>query len=97
MNSPVATAVVYAMVGSLVVLGVLRMMGTRDNTAEVVGACVAGAAASMIPTVGGPVSLLVTLGLLYWRSGAELRDIAFAVVLARLAMVPVLLAVRLAH
>ena len=97
MDSPVATAVVYAVVGSVVVLGVLRIVGTRDNAAEIVGSCVAGAATSMIPTMGGPVSLLVTLGLLHWRSGAGLRDVAFAVVLARLAMVPVLLAVRLAH
>ena len=97
MTNPISTALVYAVVGSLVVLGVLKMMDRRAGAADVVGACIAGAAASMIPTVGGPLSLLVTLGILYWRSGAELRDIAFAVMLARLAMVPALLALRLAH
>jgi len=95
--NPVTTAIVFAAVGSVVTLGVLRIMGNREQTADIVGASVAGALASMIPTVGGPVSLLVTLGVLYWRRVAELRDIAIAVAVARLAMVPALLALRVAH
>jgi len=93
----ITTAVVYAVVGSTVVLGMLRILGPRPGIVDVVGACVAGALASLIPTVGGPVSLLVTLAALYWRGVAELREIAIAVVVARLAMVPALLVLRFAH
>jgi len=94
---PMTTAVVYAIVGSAVVLGMLRLLGSRPEIHDVAGSCVAGALASLIPTVGGPVSLLVTLGALYWRNVAEVREIAIAVIVARLAMVPVLLVLRFAH
>ena len=48
--------------------------------------------ASLVPTVGGPLSLIVLAGLLYWRSGAaSWVDIAASVAVARLAMVPALI------
>ena len=97
MVSPITVAIVYAVVGSVVVLGVLKLMGGRPDAREVVGACVAGALASLIPIVGDAFSLVVTLGMLYWRGAGELRDIGLAVTVARLSMIPVLVALRLAH
>lgn len=97
MINPVTVAVVYAAVGSMVVMAMLKILGAHPKWVDVVGACVVGALASLIPTAGAAISLLVTLAVLYWRGAGEMRDIGIAVLVARLAMVPVLLALRLSH
>jgi hypothetical protein len=69
---------------------------TQYQFSDVVLASVAAGAASLIPTVGGPASLVAALVVLYWRTQQSLfPDILAAVFAARLAMVPVLLALRL--
>ena len=94
MINPFTVAVVYAVVGSAVALGVLRLFGSKSGVLTIVGPCAAAAVASMVPVIGGPLSLLVMIAGLYWQSDAELMAIAVAVGVARLAMVPALMALR---
>jgi hypothetical protein len=95
---PILVAAVYAVVGVVVVPLVFAFFRTQYQFLDVVLASVAAAAASCIPTIGGPVSLVVMVAVLYWRMGQNIfPDIVVAVGAARLAMVPVLLALTTPH
>lgn len=61
---------------------------------DVAMASVGAALASLVPTIGGPLPLLVMLGLLCWRCTASIHVLAASVDLARLAMVPALMTLR---
>ena len=91
--NPFAVALVYALVGALVIPVGFAVFRTQYHFVDVVLAAVAGAVLSFIPTVGGVASLAATLGILYWRIGRDslFPDIVISVAVARLAMVPVLL------
>ena len=94
MINPVVVAIVYAVVGTVVVSVVLSIWGEPQKLLDVVIASTGGALLSLIPTIGGPLSLLGMLGLLYWRCSTNVAAIAAAVALARLAMVPVLILLK---
>jgi hypothetical protein len=56
----------------------------------------AGAATAWIPVVGAPVSLIATVLVLNWRLPASLYpDILLPVFVARLAMIPLMLWLRM--
>lgn len=61
---------------------------------DVLLAAIGGAAASLIPTIGWLASLVITVGILFWRIRRDIfPDIIVSVGAARLLMVPVLLLV----
>ena len=95
--SSIAVAVTYVAVAAAVIPLGLAIFKTQYQFLDVVLAAIAGGAASLIPiagglAVGGIASLVVTIGVLYWRLGRDLfPDIVLSVMVARLATVPVLL------
>jgi hypothetical protein len=92
--NPVTVALVFAVVGIVVLPIVLSMFKTRFDLVDVLLASVLSAVTSLIPTIGEPLSLIVMIAVLYWRIRDDLfPDILVAVGAARLAMVPALLAV----
>lgn len=94
--SPVLIAAIYAGCGVAFIPLVFALFKTQYEFLDVVLASVAAGAASLIPTIGGPASLVAAVGVLYWRTQQSLfPDIVLAVFAARLAMVPVLLTLRL--
>lgn len=86
--------VVQAFVGTVVVWLVLKVWGEEQKILDVAIAATGAALVTLVPTIGGPLSLLVMLGLLYWRCSTNLPAIAAAVALARLAMVPALMTLK---
>ncbi len=91
MINPLAVAGVHAVVGTAVVSIVFSVFHVNFKLQDVALACIGAAISSLVPEIGGPLSLLVLAGLLYWRSGASWIDIAVGVALARLATVPALM------
>jgi chromate transport protein ChrA len=89
--NPLLAAVVHAVVGTAVVSTVFSVFRTHYKLQDVALACVGAAAVTLVPVVGGPLSLIALAGLLYWRTGAAWVDIAIGVAMARLAMVPALM------
>jgi hypothetical protein len=94
MINPLVAAIVYAVVGTVVVSVVLSIWGEPQKLLDAAIASTGAALVSLVPTIGGPLSLLVMLGLLYWRCSTNVAAIAASVALARLAMVPVLFLFR---
>jgi hypothetical protein len=94
MVNPFVAAAVYALVGTVVVWLVLSLWGEEQKLLNVALAAVGAALVSLVPTIGDPLSLLVMLGLLYWRCSASVPALAASVALARLAMVPALMTLR---
>lgn len=92
--NPLVVAAVYAVVGTIVVSVVLSIWGEPQKLLDVAIASAGAALVSLVPTIGGPLSLLVMLGLLYWRCSTNVVAIAASVALARLAMVPFLLLLK---
>jgi hypothetical protein len=91
MNSSVY-AIVYALVCMAVMPIVFRIFKTRAEMPEIIVASLCGAAATLIPGWGQAISLIVTIGVLYWRIRDDLfPDIFLAVAASRLLMIPVLL------
>jgi hypothetical protein len=90
---PVTVALVYAVVGAAVLPLGFKVFKTNFDWIDIAIASVGAALASLTPTIGGPVSLVVMVAILYWRIGAGkvFPDIIVSVAVARLAMVPVLL------
>lgn len=91
--NPYFVAVIYVVVATAVIPLGFAIFHTKYQLADVLLAVVAGAATWLIPTVGGIASLVVTVGILYWRlgRGALFPDIVVSVLVARLVMVPVLI------
>lgn len=90
--NPLLVSVVYAVVGVIVLPLVFSMFKTQYDWIDVILASVISAAASLIPTIGDPISMAVMVIVLYWRIGGSIfPDIIVAVGVARLAMVPALL------
>ena len=82
----------FAIVGVIVAPIVFEVFKTNYRFIDVVAASVLAAAATLVPTFGGSLSLLVMIVVLYWRVRADLfPDIVLAVAASRLAMLPVLL------
>lgn len=88
MINPYVVAATYAVAGVAVIPLGFQFFSTKYRFADVLLAAVAGGLLSLIPTVGGPASLLATVGILYWRVGKDalVPDILVAVFLARLVM-----------
>jgi uncharacterized membrane protein len=90
-------ALTYAIVAAAVIPIGFAVFKTQYQFTDVVLASILGAAASLIPTtsglaIGGVASLVITVGVLYWRMRHDLYpDIVLSVMVARLATVPVLL------
>jgi hypothetical protein len=70
-----------------------KLFKTNFDWIDIALASVGAALASLIPTIGGPASFVITIAILYWRIGANklFPDIIVLVAVARLAMLPVLL------
>lgn len=91
MINPLVAAVVHAVVGTAVVSTVFSVFRSHYKLQDITLACVGAAAATLVPVVGGPLSLIALAGLLYWRTGVAWVEIAVGVAIARLAMVPALI------
>jgi hypothetical protein len=91
--NPITVALVYAVVGAAVLPLAFKVFKTNFAWIDIAMASVGAALASLIPTIGGPASLVVMIAILYWRLGANclFPDIIVSVGVARLAMLPVLL------
>ena len=92
--NPILVAGVYAVVGVAVPPIVFYLSRTPFSIIDVAAASLAGALVSLLPTIGGPASLLAMLLILYWRMKDAPMIVAAAVGIARLAMVPVLVLFR---
>jgi len=84
---------VYAVICIAVIPIGFAVFKTRYQMLDVVLAAIGGAALALLPTIGGTASLAGTVGILCWRMSRELLfpDILVSVLVARLAMLPVLL------
>jgi hypothetical protein len=91
--NPILVALVYAVVGAAVLPLGFKVFKTNFDWKDIVMASIGAAFASLIPTIGGPASLLVMIAILYWRigGGKVFPDIIVSVAVARLAMLPILL------
>ena len=91
--NPITVALVYAVVGAVVLPLGFKVFKTNLAWIDIAMASVGAALASLIPTIGGPASLVVMIAILYWRIGASslFPDIIVSVGVARLTMLPVLL------
>jgi hypothetical protein len=91
--NPIVVALVYAVVGAAVLPIGFKVFKTNFAWIDIVMASVGAALASLIPTIGGPVSLVAMIAILYWRIGTSslFPDIIVSVGVARVAMLPVLL------
>lgn len=92
--NPFVVALVYAFMGIAVPPIVFHFSGTKFSFGDVALASFAAAAVSLIPTIGGPASLLVMLAVLYWRMRDAPMAVAAAVGISRVAMLPVLMMFR---
>jgi steroid 5-alpha reductase family enzyme len=89
---PVMVAALFAIVGTIVTALIFEIFRTRYRLVDVAAASVLSAVATMVPTYGGSISLIVMVLVLHWRVRADLfPDIVLAVGASRLALVPVLL------
>jgi hypothetical protein len=96
--NPITVALVYAVVGFLGMPIGFKLFKTPFDWIDIALASVGGALASLIPTIGGPVSYVIVVAILYWRIGKEaLTDILISVAVSRLAMLPVLLLIAKPH
>lgn len=96
--NPYLLAFVYAVLGMVLLPLLLSLFKTPFGLADVVLAALAGGAASLVPVVGGLASFVAMVAVLNWRLPARLYpDILVPVFIARLAMLPVLLVIRLHH
>jgi hypothetical protein len=91
--NPVTVALVYAVVGAAVLPLGFKVFKTNFDWKDIAMASIGAALASLIPTIGGPASLVIMIAILYWRIGGSkvFPDIIVSVAVARLCMVPVLL------
>jgi hypothetical protein len=91
--NPTTVALGYLFAGAVIVPAILHFFKTPFDWLDIVLAAVGGAAASLIPTVGGIASYAAMIGILYWRLGkAQLfPDIVVAASVARLALIPLFL------
>lgn len=91
--NPVTVALVYLVVSAVVLPLGFKIFKTNFAWTDIAMASVGAAFASLIPTIGGPASLVIMIAILYWRIGRDklFPDIIISVAVARLAMVPVLL------
>lgn len=90
MITPLAIAAAHVVVGTAVILGMSRLLKFNCGFGDALLTAVAGAVASLVPSVGGTLSFVAMLGVLYWRSGGGYVDVAIAVGLTRLVMVAAL-------
>ena len=94
--NPYVLALVYALIGIVLLPLLLTLFKTPFTFVDILLAALAGAAASFVPMIGGPVSFVAMVAVLHWRLSASLYpDIVVPVLIARLAMIPVLLLIRL--
>ena len=86
--NPYVAAVIYAVVGTAVIPLGFELFHTKYRFLDVALAAIVGAALSLVPTVGGAVSLLATVVVLYWRVGKDalVPDILVSVFAARIVM-----------
>jgi hypothetical protein len=73
--NPTAVAVGYLFPGDVIVPAILHFFKTRVDWIDVGLAAVGGAAASLIPAVGGIASYAAMIGILYWRLGQGLFSV----------------------
>jgi hypothetical protein len=91
--NPITVALVYLVISALLLPLGFKIFKTNFDWVDIALASVAAALTSLIPTIGSPASLVVTVAILYWRLGrnALFPDIISSVAVARLVMLPVLL------
>jgi hypothetical protein len=91
--NPYIFALAYAVVMAAVIALAFTIFKTQYQLMGLVLAAIAGAIASLLPTIGAIVSLIATIGMLYWRLGKDalVPDIVVSVLVARLVLLPVLL------
>lgn len=86
---------VYALVAAIVIPLAFSILSVRYTISDIAIVSIGHAVFAFVPTIGGPLSLLVLIALLKWRvNDASLFDLGVAVSAARLLAVPVLMALR---
>ena len=89
------TAIVYLLVTAVIVPTALSLLEVQFDWLDVAIISVGHAAAALVPEIGGPLSLLLLIGLLKWRCrDASMFELGAAVVCTRLLLVPALMLVR---
>ncbi len=87
--------IVYALVAALVIPLSFSMLKVSYTAADIAIVSIGHAPFALVPTIGGPLSLLALIALLRWRAdGASMFDLGVAVGASRLLAVPVLMALR---
>lgn len=94
MINPVALVAVHAVVGTVVVSLVLLAWREEHKILDVAIASTGAGLLYLVPRIGGELSLLAMLGLLYWRCNISVAALAASVAIARLLMVPALATFR---
>jgi ABC-type nitrate/sulfonate/bicarbonate transport system permease component len=91
--NPIAVALVYLLVSALVLPLGFKLFKTNFDWQDIAMASGGAALSSLIPTIGSPLSLVISVAILYWRLGrnALFPDIIASVAVSRLAMLPLLL------
>ena len=91
----VEVALVYTIAGSAILCFALKLFKVEYRIWQAIAASVlAGLCALLFPAgVGGPLSLVAILATLRMTTGEPWGDLIYPVFIARLALVPVLLAV----
>jgi hypothetical protein len=91
----------FVVAGSYVVAGLIfvplgfKFFNTRYQFVDVLLASLAAGAASLLPTIGGVASYAAMVLVLYWRLRENLfPDIVVATGAARLALIPLMMALR---
>ena len=87
--------IVYALVAALVIPLSFSMLKVSYTTVDIVIVSFGHAPFALVPTIGGPLSLLALIALLKWRVGdASMFDLGVTVSASRLLAVPVLMALH---
>lgn len=89
---PLQVAVVYTATTLVAMPLLLSLFNDKYDWADVLIVAFASGIASMLPTIGGPVSLLVMIATLRWRIDADwFPDLTTVVLVSRLGSIPVLM------
>lgn len=94
---PLTFAITYAVLATATIPLIFALFKTKYRFLDVLMASVGAAVVYfLVPSpIGGPASLIVHVGLLYWRIRENLvPDIVAAVAAARLGMIPIMLSLN---
>lgn len=93
--SDVQAAIVYAGAAAVFVPLTLSLFRDQYEWRDIALIAISTGLASLVPAIGGPLSLLVMIALMHWRVSADwVPDKTAAIVASRLVCVPVLMLLK---